>query len=223
MTESESNEQAAESEPVLDILNVSGDLRARILDEEPIVGNRHVYLLASTVDLDTTRFAAGARVLVRAASDTSIDRLMSALTPTVSVPSAAVLEQARRNVELRERVIAQYGALSAKEVADLAGSSAANRGQYAHVLSREQRVFSVNHRRQVLYPAFQFDSDGEPLPVIASLLPLLRERFTRAWEIAVWFVNPNSWLNGQKPVDLLGELDEAVIEAARAGLDRGGF
>ena len=36
------------------------------------------------------------------------------------------------------------------------------------------------------------------------------------WELAVWFVQPNSWLNDRSPVDLLNTQLSAVLEAARA-------
>ena len=125
---------------------------------------------------------------------------------------------------LRERLLAEFGALTAREIADLAGSGAVNRAQYAHALTRAGKVFSVVHRRQVLYPGFQFSSsNGAPIPAIAILLPVLRSRFQGEWEIALWFATPNSWLGGRRPLDVLRDDEDGVIKAAQAGATRGGF
>lgn len=36
------------------------------------------------------------------------------------------------------------------------------------------------------------------------------------WEAASWFVCPNDWLSGQRPVDLVDRDPDAVVQAARA-------
>jgi hypothetical protein len=36
------------------------------------------------------------------------------------------------------------------------------------------------------------------------------------WETAAWFVCPNDWLHGQRPVDLVDRDLDAVLQAARA-------
>ena len=36
------------------------------------------------------------------------------------------------------------------------------------------------------------------------------------WEIASWFVSGNAFLNGRRPVDVLGDALPAVLNAARA-------
>ncbi|MDM0059234.1 antitoxin Xre/MbcA/ParS toxin-binding domain-containing protein [Variovorax fucosicus] len=36
------------------------------------------------------------------------------------------------------------------------------------------------------------------------------------WALAIWFVQPNPWLNDRSPVDLLGLNLSGVLEAARA-------
>ena len=36
------------------------------------------------------------------------------------------------------------------------------------------------------------------------------------WSLAVWFVQPNSWLQAQRPLDLLDSDLPAVLQAARA-------
>lgn len=151
-----------------------------------------------------------------------LDSVVSLLAPELAIPSAPVLEQSRRNLRLREEMLRTHGALTAREVADLAGSEALNRSQFAHSLTRSGRIFSVTHRRQQLFPGFQFDSEG-PLPVVAQVLPFLRARFRKDWEVALWFDVENSWLDGVRPLELLISDPDRVVAAAQAGADRGGF
>jgi hypothetical protein len=37
-----------------------------------------------------------------------------------------------------------------------------------------------------------------------------------AWELAQWFSDPNQWLHGARPADLIRSNPFAVIQAARA-------
>ena len=65
----------------------------------------------------------------------------------------------------------------------------------------------------MLYPAFQFDEVGRPKAVIGKILDALG-RGTGAWQTAIWFTTPNSWLDRRKPVDLLEREPDRVIDAA---------
>jgi uncharacterized protein (DUF2384 family) len=48
---------------------------------------------------------------------------------------------------------------------------------------------------------------------VARVIEELKHAFD-SWEISVWFVQPNPWLNDQRPVDLLGKSDAEVLHAA---------
>jgi len=156
------------------------------------------------------------------AEHAELESVVSLLAPELAIPSSPVLEQSRRNLRLREEMLRTYGALSAREVADLAGSEALNRSQFAHSLLRSGRIFAVTHKRQQLFPGFQFDAEG-PLPVVGQVLPFLRARFRKDWEVALWFDVENYWLDGIRPLELLESDPTRVVSAAQAGADRGGF
>ena len=63
---------------------------------------------------------------------------------------------------------------------------------------------------------FQFDLGNLSFkPGTRKILGELTAVFD-GWMLAVWFAQPNSWLKGEKPIDLLATNLPAVFEAARA-------
>jgi hypothetical protein len=80
--------------------------------------------------------------------------------------------------------------------------------------SRE--ICSFQWRSAFWIPMFQFDLDNLSFKHgLRKIFPELTPVFDE-WMLAVWFVQPNTWLDGSKPVDLLASDFAAVYEAARA-------
>jgi hypothetical protein len=79
-----------------------------------------------------------------------------------------------------------------------------------------RQAFSFDWHGTFWVPMFQF-SPQQPAwgmgarQVLAELAPLLE-----GWQLAVWFVRANTWLAGQRPLDLLADQRERVLAAARA-------
>ena len=141
------------------------------------------------------------------------EETVEAMTPE-SVPSQPAVEQMRRNAEARHRFLAEHGALASEEVAEIAGSRARNRAARAYRLQRGQKVFAVRYHGRTLFPAFQFEADGEVRLAIPQVLRALHDRGLSGWEMALWFVAGSSFLGGRRPLDLLDEDPELVIEHA---------
>jgi hypothetical protein len=141
-----------------------------------------------------------------------IERLMP---ERVEVPTPAVVLQARRNAEARTALLGEFGALRSAEVAEFAGSRAANRAALANRWRAENRVLAVPVGDELLYPGFQFTSEGRPHPTVAAALAILRSQPSVSdWQAALWFVGANGWLGGRRPVDLVDEDPGAVEDAA---------
>lgn len=117
--------------------------------------------------------------------------------------------QNRRLERARRALLSEFGALSPEEVASLAGGREA-----VERWEREGSILSVLHEGRVCYPAFQFDKNGCPRPVIAQALRILGHE-TSAWGIALWFLGANGYLGGKRPVDLLDTDPEAVADTVR--------
>jgi len=78
---------------------------------------------------------------------------------------------------------------------------------------KEGRIFSVDYDHRSMFPAFQFDVEGQPLPVIGRVLEILGQEVT-GWGLALWFTAGNGWLDDRRPVDLLKSEPEEVEQAA---------
>lgn len=146
-----------------------------------------------------------------------MERLIEAMLPPLHalLPDTVAVLQARRNAEARTSLLQEFGALTSAQVADLAGSRASNRAALANRWKQEGRIFSVSYEGATLYPAFQFDAERRPRPVISEVIRALGSESTD-WETALWFTTNVGWLDGKRPVDLLESDPAAVAEAARS-------
>jgi hypothetical protein len=133
-------------------------------------------------------------------------------------PSSAEIAQLRRNAEARKAFLAEYAALTSKQVAELAGSRATNRAALANRWKAQGRIFAIEAGGQSLFPAFQFGEDGQSRPVVAEVLAALGPK-TSGWQTALWFTGANGWLGAKRPVDLLESTPEAVAAAAHQEAD----
>lgn len=143
-----------------------------------------------------------------------IEELVDAILPRIEVPPPAALEQARRQAVVRLRLLRDVGAYTADEVAEVAGSQAANRSALASRWRREGRIFAVPYDNRELYLGLQFDAAGRPLPGVAAVLAVLAG--WPPWDIALWFVSDNPWLERRRPADLVADQSRRVTRAAEA-------
>jgi hypothetical protein len=128
-------------------------------------------------------------------------------------PESDVDRNAQSNAEARQALLSEFGGLSGTEVSQRFGATAAS-GE-AVDWKAENRLVGVPLGDEVVYPRFQFTEEGEPRRIIAPALHALRADPTvTAWQAALWFIAPNGWLGGRRPVDLLDSEPDAVVEAA---------
>jgi hypothetical protein len=129
-------------------------------------------------------------------------------------PSDAEILQLRRNAAARKAFLAEFGALTSKQLAELVGSRATNRAALANRWKAQGRIFAIEAGGQHLFPTFQFTEDGQPRPVVAEILAAFGPTAS-GWQTALWFAGANGWLGGKRPVDLLEPAPAAVAAAAR--------
>ena len=144
------------------------------------------------------------------ATDVLIERML----PDAPVPTPAQALQAQRNSEARWALMQEFGAYTSEEIAEQR-SRAKNRHALANRWRGEGRVFSVDFRGQRLFPGFQLDLETlAPKPVVAEALAALPRGEMSEWEVALWWTSPNGWLGGARPVDVMDDDEQAVVEAA---------
>ena len=184
------------SEPISAIVNDEAIQVAVVLDAHGTIGQLVTTLLRAWRD-DEERSR----------------QVITALLPS-TVPSTEATEQLRLNAQARRTFLEEFPALAAVEVARLAGITWANPAAWPSRLQKEGKAFSVEYGRRQLFPAFQFDSDWQPCEAVAEVLAQLANAGLQGWSIALWFTAANGWLDGARPVDLLGEKPAQVIAAA---------
>jgi hypothetical protein len=121
----------------------------------------------------------------------------------IDVPPPVVLEQARRNLALRVAMLEEFGAVEAKELATLVGSTARNPATTVDNWRRADRIVTVRWQGRTLVPGFQLLESGQPDPAVRPTLQALRAYGMTDWEQALWFLVPNPSLDGARPVDRL--------------------
>lgn len=147
----------------------------------------------------------------------STEELAERMLPEVPVPSPAQATLAQRESQARWGMLEEFGAFTSEELADQR-SQAKNRHALANRWRSEGKVFAVELRGRRLYPGFQFDPETfAPEPVVAEVLAALPREEMSEWEVALWWVASDPWLEGRRPVDVMREDPEAV-SAAAAGL-----
>lgn len=138
---------------------------------------------------------------------------VDALTPARTVMTPARVLQARRNAEARTHLLQEFGAYSTSELATLREAPGKNPSALPSRWLADGRVFAIKHAGERRFPAFQFDVEGQPLPVIKRILDAL-EGALAGWEVALWFTTPNGYLDGTRPVDALQREPDEVVAAA---------
>ncbi|CAD6563128.1 hypothetical protein ACFQ3P_41890 [Paraburkholderia sabiae] len=105
-----------------------------------------------------------------------------------------------------------------ERVAARLGVSSQDAAAYVHRLRTERIILGVwsRPRRRYVYPDFQFDREGRPIPDVATLLTILPDRDAESggWENAFWLYWPCRVLDGAKPADVFAEDPKRVIDAA---------
>jgi hypothetical protein len=141
------------------------------------------------------------------------------------VPEAATAEggpptedwRARQEIalaRLRETFLEEWTSVSAPELNRITCSMARNGYQRPSEWERQGRIFSVPGARGRLFPLFQI-KDNRPRPLVQDVLAILKPTLN-GWQIAFWWTTANSWLpGGVRPIDLIDDDPQAVIEAAR--------
>ncbi|MCU1495556.1 MAG: uncharacterized protein JWO62_3320 [Acidimicrobiaceae bacterium] len=148
-----------------------------------------------------------------------VEALADRYAPIVDVPSPAMMDQVRRNLSLRVGLLQEFGAATAEEVAQMAGSTARKRSTTVENWRRVHKVIAVRWHDQTLVPGFQFLSDGQPDPNLRQVIELLHKQGFGDWEVALWWIIPSPALAATRPVDLLLRLRSQGKEEAEEGRD----
>jgi hypothetical protein len=121
---------------------------------------------------------------------------------------------ARMQEDLRRAVLGEMR--QAHELATLAGRGADEMRGDLERWKSEGRIFSVDHNGAEYFPVRALDAGANyrPRPAVKEILGIFGETAS-VWAIASWFAAANSSLDAPRPLDLLDEDPDQVVEAAR--------
>jgi hypothetical protein len=128
-------------------------------------------------------------------------------------PAVARAVQAERN--LYDRIDGEFRLFTSAEVGRMLGSRSTAPRNLAAATRREGTLLAVTRGNHLLFPGFQFDADGRPLPVIRDLRRLADEAGWSETGIVQWLCSPSTYLGGKRPVDLLVGDPSRVLDTAR--------
>jgi hypothetical protein len=146
------------------------------------------------------------------------------VAPTISRLATAPLAETgwSRRVEDRQRIqmqdaFALHGGMLTGD--DVARAMRHRGAQPVAAIARwivgREIVYLVRHS-VIMLPMFQFDPvKFELRPGVRETILELRDAFDD-WDMCAWFATPNSWLDGEMPVERLLSDPDSVVQAARA-------
>lgn len=160
----------------------------------------HVYEIELPSVLETAVYEALFRVRTRT------------LEPTASQPRAAdQLRRLLRHPKRSEPELSQWDELVGPfyKASAIAKWRDQSRQNVSKLTGRGSLLALRTEDGACLYPAFQFDGDGNAPPRLKELLRLLRSAIADDWTIALWLNNPQHILDGRTPIELLWDSNQA--------------
>ncbi|WP_017933252.1 hypothetical protein [Nocardioides sp. Iso805N] len=142
--------------------------------------------------------------------------------PGYAAPSLTRAVQAEHN--LYDRIQAEFGLFTATEVGRGMGSRSSAPRNLASAARSAGRLLAIRRGNNNFYPGFQFDADGQPLPVIEQLHDLAQKHRRSETGIVQWLCAPTTYLSGEsqdarRPVDLLVSDPAIVVDVAARAWD----
>jgi hypothetical protein len=132
----------------------------------------------------------------------------------VAVEDKAEEEIQKGTLAWRKEYMSEYECWTSAEVARQSSSTAKNAPAIASRWKAEGKIFSVRFEGKTWFPRFQFQ-DGRPIPAVAAVIKAFPKHST-GWDLAFFFTNPNSYIEGRKPIEILKSDPERVKSLAQA-------
>lgn len=144
----------------------------------------------------------------------ALSTLVTTLLPKEML-SPTLLREAQMMLRAREAVLAGADWLSEVELAEIVGLCKKNPSSPLRKWRHDGAIFAIRHHDVDYVPGYALDPDNEYRPHRA--LKKVIAQFAghkEGWGLASWFQSANSFLGGQRPMDLLSTKSDDVIAAA---------
>jgi hypothetical protein len=139
-------------------------------------------------------------------------------------PSKAAREQARMLIDAKTAILTSGDFVPASDVAKIAGFSTSNPSVQPNKWKRNRDIFAIQQGRDDYFPLYALNPDDHrPRKQMAEILRIFGEA-KDGWGLAFWFAALNSFLDDERPQDMLAIDPDRVIAAAKdemAGVQHG--
>ena len=119
------------------------------------------------------------------------------------------VETARLRRNARSQLVTESASVTYALLAHARGTTENAARQFVH-RSRGRGLITVDYNGTVLIPAFQFDSDYEPINEVLDVSDKLQDTGMSGWAVWRWWHATNSWID-RRPTDLISERDWATL------------
>jgi hypothetical protein len=116
-------------------------------------------------------------------------------------------------IRARKEMLDQVDLYSSEALAYATASASMNASQFPANQRGAEKLFGVRFGQAWHYPKFQFDTNGNILPEMKSVLAALVPD-QQGWDRLQWFLEPHASLDGRTPFDVWKTDRNKVIEAA---------
>lgn len=157
--------------------------------------------------------------IVERRQQAALESIVAALVPQVP-PPRHLLAEARMTASARQAVLESADWLTAAQLAQLAGFSATNPSAQPNRWKKSGQIHAIRHDGIDYFPGYALDAQRgyRPLKGLAEVLAAFGDT-KDGWGLATWFASANSFLGGQRPMDLLATDPAQVAAAARDEAD----
>lgn len=158
--------------------------------------------------------------LMEQSQQENLKKIVSALLPDVA-PSEAAMGQARMLIDAKSTILKSGDFISAGQVSKLAGYSRTNPSVQPNKWKRNRAIFAIEHKGDDFFPLYALNPDDSyrPRKDVAEILAIFGDS-KDGWCLAFWFAGLNSFLDDERPQDLLVVAPDQVLAAARDEMAR---
>jgi hypothetical protein len=126
------------------------------------------------------------------------------------------MAQARMLIDAKSTILKSGDFIPAGEVSKLAGYSQTNPSVQPNKWKRNRAIFAIELKGDDFFPLYALDPNDNyrPRKEVAEILSIFGDS-KDGWGLAFWFAGLNSFLDDERPQDLLAFAPEQVLAAAR--------
>ncbi len=213
-----------------EIMTGTGKEVRRVLNSAPEarviavrIGNQNKEQAAAAEDV-FARVAEYLPQLIEKGQEETIQKFVEAVMPRIALSETA-LAQARMLVQARSTILQSGDFIDSKEVSRLAGYSETNPSVYPNKWKGASKVFAISSENKDYFPFYALDAKNgyQPLAAMSEVLGIFGDS-KDSWGVALWFASLNSFLDDERPQDIIAIDPDRVVAAAKdemAGVEHG--